>query len=86
MKVKRLKEIIGKLDDNSEVMIRNTVNPCGNIQDLAQVELSTYMFFGLEYPCIILNTVNSKEVKEDENGDLVDFISNNYWDEDDYDE
>ena len=86
MKVKRLKEIIDKLDDNSEVMIRNTVNPCGNIQDLAQVELSTYMLFGSEYPCIILNTVNSKEVKEDENGDLVDFISNNYWDENDYDE
>lgn len=75
MKVKRLKELLSKLDDNSEVMIRNTVNPCGNIQDLVQIELSTYMSFGSEYDCIILNTVSSKEITEDENGDLIDFVA-----------
>lgn len=78
MKVKRLKELLENVEDNTEIMIRNTINPCGNIQDLEQVELSTYMFFGSEYPCIILNTVNSKEIKEDEKGDLIDFINDNY--------
>lgn len=76
MRVKRLKELLQHLDDNTEVMIRNTVNPCGNIQDLAQIELSTYMFFGVEHDCLILNTANSQEIAEDENGDLIDFISN----------
>ena len=76
MKVAGLKKIIFSLDDDTEVMIRNTVNPCGNIQELAQVELSVSSFFGVEHPCIILNTTNSKDVKEDENGELIDFISN----------
>lgn len=78
MKVVGLKKIIFSLDDDTEVMIRNTVNPCGNIQELVQVELSVSSFFGVEYPCIILNTTNSKDVEEDENGELIEFISNDY--------
>ncbi len=45
MKVKRLKEILSKLDDDLEIFIRNSVNICGNIADLYQVEKSTYGFF-----------------------------------------
>ena len=74
MKVKRLKEILNQLDDEVEIMIRNTVNPCGNIQDLDQVEVSTYQSFGNTYPCLILNTLNAKEIEEDENGELLDVI------------
>lgn len=74
MNVKRLKEILNQLDDQAEIMIRNTVNPCGTIQDLDQVELSTYQFFGKTYPCLILNTSNAKEIEEDDNGNLVDII------------
>lgn len=74
MNVKRLKEILNQLDDQAEIMIRNTVNPCGTIQDLDQVELSTYQSFGKEYPCLILNTSNAKEIEEDEDGNIVDVI------------
>ena len=35
------------------------VNPCGNIQELEQVELSTYGSFGTNIPCLILNTNSS---------------------------
>lgn len=74
MKVKRLKELLENIDDNTEIMIRNTFNPCGNIQDLDQVELSSYMFFGKEYECIILNTSNSKKIEENEAEEIIDFI------------
>lgn len=74
MKVKRLKELLEEIDDNAEIMIRNTVNPCGNIQDLDQVELSSHMVFGKEYECIILNSSNSKEIEENEDEELIDFI------------
>lgn len=75
MRVKRLKEIINVLDDNLEVFVRNTVNICGNIQELDQVEKSTYGFFGETLPCVILNTDYSKEMALNENDEIIDFIS-----------
>ena len=48
-------------------MIRNSVNPCGNIGDLENVEQSSYGFFGKNIPCLIFNTANTeKELEEDE--------------------
>ena len=46
MKAKRLKELLETIDDNTEIFIRNTVNICGNISELEQVEESSYGFFG----------------------------------------
>lgn len=60
MKVKRLKEILNELDDDTEIFIRNSVNICGNIADLYQVEKSTYGFMGDSIDCIILNTYHAK--------------------------
>ena len=60
MEVKRLKEILNELDDNLEIFIRNSVNICGNISELEQVEKSEYGFFGKNIDCIILNTEPSK--------------------------
>lgn len=74
MRVKRLKELIKTLDDNVEVFIRNSVNPCGNIQELEQVEVSSYGFFGKDIECIILNTDSSKEIELDEEENYIDYI------------
>ena len=72
MKVKRLKEILNNLDDDLDVMIRNSVNICGNISELAQLEKSAYGFFGSEIPCIILNSdVNLKLDEEDNSEEYI---------------
>ena len=64
MKVKRLKELLNKVDDNQEVFIANSMNICGNISELDQIEETTYGFFGSDVPCIILTSENAKNVKE----------------------
>lgn len=71
MRVKRLKEILNELDDNLEIFIRNSVNVCGNIAELDQVEKSTYGFFGNSIDCIILNTEHAKEEIINEKGELI---------------
>lgn len=73
MKAKRLKELLNNIDDNTEVFIRNSVNICGNIQELAQLEVSKYSTLGELEPCIILNTCNSTNIELDEEGDCIDF-------------
>jgi len=75
MKAKRLKEILNTCDDDLEIFIRNSFNICGNIQELDQVEKSTYGFFGSSIPCIILNTDSSKKIETDEDEDIIDLIS-----------
>ncbi|ADO59750.1 hypothetical protein [Paenibacillus polymyxa] len=84
MKVKRLKEILESLDeklenvdDDLEVFIRNSVNPCGNIQELEQVEFSTYGFFGKAIPCLILNTDSSKTLETNKEDEVIYYISSN---------
>lgn len=61
------------VDGEIEIVIRNSVNPCGNIQRLEQVEVSSYGSYGTEVPCVILNTENSKEL-EIIKKKIVDFI------------
>lgn len=77
MKAKRLKEILASIDDDCEIFIRNSVNPLGNIQELDQVEKSSYGFFGEDVACLILNTTLSKELEENEDGDIVDYVVDN---------
>lgn len=74
MKAKRLKEILEKIniDDDTEIFIRNSINPLGNISSLDQVEYSSYGFFGKDISCLILNTHISKEIDND--GYYIDFI------------
>lgn len=74
MKVQRLKELLDTLDNDIDIFIRNSVNPCGNIQELEQVELSTYSFFGENIECLILNTDCSKEIEKDDDENCIDFI------------
>ena len=76
MKVGRLKELLSNLDENLEIFIRNSHNICGNISELDQVEKSTYGFFGKSIDCIILNTSHSKEIEEDEEENIIDYIEN----------
>jgi|GEM_PF-5558583 hypothetical protein len=82
MKAKRVKEILKNIneilkdvDDDLEVFVRNSVNPCGNIQELEQIELSTYGFFGTNIPCLILNTDSSKKLERNENDEVIEFIT-----------
>jgi len=75
MDVKRLKELLANLDDDLEVFIRNSINVIGNIQELEQIELSTYGFFGESVSCMILNTYSSKELETDEDEEVIDFIT-----------
>ena len=75
MKVKRLKEILNNVvDDDFEVFIRNSFNICGNIQELQQIEVASYGFFGTNTPCLILNTDSSKDIEINEEDEYVDFI------------
>lgn len=75
MKVKRLKEILNNLDDDLEVFIRNSYNICGTIGELKQIEKSFYGFFGEEVPCLILNTLYSKELEmTDDEESYIDYI------------
>lgn len=75
MKVKRLKEILNNLDDDLEVFIRNSLNICGTIGELEQVEKSFYGFFGEDIPCLILNTSYSKILEEtDDEEKYIDYI------------
>ncbi len=74
MKVKRLKEILNKFDDDVEIMIRNSNNPCGNIAELYQVEKSSYGFFGNSITCVILNSSTSKEIEEDQEENIIDYL------------
>ena len=76
MKVKRLKEILESLDDEFEIFIRNSVNPLGNIQELEQVEYSSYGFFGTNLHCIILNTDSSKDLEMTDDIGTIDYIDN----------
>lgn len=71
MKVKRLKEILNELDEDLEIFIRNSVNICGNISELEQVEVSNYGFFGSSIDCIILNTECAKRKIINEEGELI---------------
>lgn len=71
MKIGRLKELINGLDDNMEIFIRNSHNVCGNIDDLVQVEKSSYGFFGESIDCIILNACNA--VEHDDKGECEEF-------------
>ena len=74
MKAKRLKEIVNKIDDDFNIFVRNSINPCGNIQELEQAEISTYGFFGKDIPCLILNTNSSKEIETNDEDEYIDFI------------
>lgn len=74
LNVKRLKELLNKFDDDVEIMIRNSNNPCGNIAELYQVEKSSYGFFGDSIPCIILNSANSKEMETDQEENIIDYL------------
>ena len=77
MKAKRLKEIMNDIDDELEVFVRNSVNICGNIGELEQIEVSEYGFFGTLLPCIILNTDSSKHIETNDEDELIDFIKIN---------
>lgn len=76
MKINRLKEIIKDMPDDLEIFIRNTNNICGSIAELEQVEKSYYGFFGMDIPCIILNTSHTnKELEYDEDKEeYIDYI------------
>lgn len=71
MKVKRLLQILNGLPEDLEIFIRNSVNICGNIGELEQVEKSTYGFFGTSIDCVILNTEYAKPEIINEDGELV---------------
>ena len=75
MKVKRLKEILENINDDTVIFIRNSVNPLGNINSLDQVEFSSYGSFGKSIPCLILNTDVSKEIELNKDDEYIDFIN-----------
>jgi len=77
MTVKRLKEILNDVDDELEIFIRNSVNICGNIGELEQIEVSEYGFFGTLLPCIILNTDSSKTIETNDEDEYIDFMKIN---------
>ena len=53
MTIKELKEILYQYPDEFEVMTKKN-NVCGNIGEVHHVNESSYSFFGIDIPCIIL--------------------------------
>ena len=77
MTVKELMEILSQIPEDTEIMIRNSVNICGNIGDLENVEISSYGFFGSSIPCVIMNTAHTaKKLEMNEEGDYIHFTQN----------
>ena len=75
MKVRKLNEIINNLDDNLYIFIRNSVNICGGVSELEQVEKATYGFFGDSIPCLILNPCHVDiDLERDKEGKALDFV------------
>ena len=56
MKVKELIKLLEQVNGEDEVFIRNSVNPCGTIGELIQVEKGQYGFMGVRIDCILFNT------------------------------
>lgn len=61
MKIKDIKEAIKNLDNNLEVFIRCTYNPCGNIIEAGKFNKSTYGFFGKSIDCIIIEPIGDED-------------------------
>lgn len=75
MRVKELIEWLQKFDKDLEVFIRNSVNICGNISELSQIEKTTYGFFGTDIDCVVFNSANSaNDFKLNEIDDYVQYI------------
>lgn len=76
MKIKKLKELLENIPDNYEIFIRNSINLCGNVSKLVQVEKSKYGSFGQLLDCIILNSedcsVKGKDLI-DENDSIIEY-------------
>ncbi|MCX4327824.1 MAG: hypothetical protein OSJ45_11095 [Lachnospiraceae bacterium] len=66
MNVKDLKEALQNVDDDIEIFIANSFNPCGNISGLCEVRLDEYSSMGVLYPCIILYSSQNVSFDEDE--------------------
>lgn len=64
-KAKDLKEFLRNVADDTDVFIANSVNICGNISELAEAIESTYSFFGISLPCIILYSAQNVTFNED---------------------
>lgn len=59
-----LKEVLKKYDDELEIFIRNSVNPCGNIAAMCEIKDDTYGFFGESIPCLIIGSESNTEFEE----------------------
>ena len=54
MRVKDLKDLLGRFPDNMEVMTKKT-EILGNIGCVHSVSQDSYGFFGIDVPCVILS-------------------------------
>lgn len=65
-KVKDLKEFLMDLDDDLEIFVNNSLNPLGNISELAAARSDSYGFFGESLPCVILDTAQNVQFDEED--------------------
>ena len=72
MRVGRLKELLENIPDEVEVFVRNSVNVCGNISGVSQLEKSAYGFFVESLPALFINSDHS--MVEHERGEYAEFI------------
>ena len=76
MTVGRLKELLNKLPDDLEIYIRHSYSVCGTIAELENVEHTNAYTFGEHYRCVVLNTCRAKKLKQDEEGNYIDYEEN----------
>lgn len=71
MKKKDLIECLKNIDDDTEIFIQSDIsNICGNIVELDSVRKTSYGFFGILVPCVILDakayTCSKRIIEKDE--------------------
>lgn len=64
-KAKDLKEFLKSIDDDVEIFIENSINPVGNISEMAEAKEDKYGFFGSLIPCVILKSAQNVTFDEE---------------------
>ena len=61
LNVGELKKMLKGVPNDTEVFIRCTFNPVGNIVEAGNAAKSEYSFFGTSIPCIIIEPCDEEE-------------------------
>lgn len=61
MRVDKLKALLEPLDDSLEVFFRTVEPTLGTIAPADTVKTDTYLFFGVQVPCVLITNEDKEE-------------------------